>query len=122
MDYWYFILEVGKIPRLRTTFLSFLMFGTVPRRFLRQTGLRVTAFGREEKEYQAKLDEIIDAPLVGRFEMDKAGNENIVDDALIEKVASILRPMLGEEATTIDEGMRRSKTLYYPWEADLNIG
>ena len=91
------------------TIAGLVLFGVAPRRFLRQTGLRVVVFDREEKEYQAKVDEIIDAPLVGRLKINETGNKELVDDGLIEKVASILRPFLGEELATIDERMRREK-------------
>ena len=103
------------------TIAGLVLFGVAPRRFLRQTGLRVVVFDGEKKEYQAKLDQIIDAPLVGRFKKDGVGNKGLVDDGLIEKVASILRPFLEEEGATIDEGMKRAKTLYYPWEAVREI-
>ena len=99
------------------TIAGLVLFGVSPRRFLRQTGLRIVVFDREEKDYQAKVDQIIDAPLVGRFRMNEHGDKELVDDGLIEKVASLLRPWLGEESATIDESMRRGKRWFYPWEA-----
>ena len=40
-----------------------ICFGINPRRFLRQAGLRVMAFSGTDKEYQASLDVVLDAPL-----------------------------------------------------------
>jgi len=42
-----------------------LCFGINLRRFLRQAGLRVMAFSGIGKKYQAQLDVLLDAPLVG---------------------------------------------------------
>ena len=47
----------------------FGVFWDQPRRFLRQAGLRVMAFAGEDKEYQALLDVVLEAPLVGRWEL-----------------------------------------------------
>jgi len=94
-----------------------LCFGINPRRYLRQAGLRVMAFSGDDKEYQALLDVILDAPLVGRWEVTEAGQKQLVDDGLIEKFSSALGPFISQEARELDENMRHEKTLYYPWEA-----
>lgn len=94
-----------------------LCFGVNPRRYLRQAGLRVMAFSGDDKEYQALLDVILDAPLVGRWEVTEAGQKQLVDEGLIEKFSSAIEPFISQEAGEIDESMRREKTFYYPWEA-----
>ena len=99
------------------TIAGLVLFGISPRRYLRQVGIRVMAFEGEDKTYQALLDEILDGPLVGRWESDESGNKQLIDEGLIEKVASILRPFISEETNKIDDYMRRIKTWIYPWDA-----
>lgn len=91
-------------------------FGKNPRKYLRQAGLRVMVFDGENKEYQAKLDTLLDSPLVGRWE-ENAGQKELVDDGLIEKFAASIRPFISQEASEIDENMRRESTWFYPREA-----
>ena len=94
-----------------------ICFGINPRRFLRQAGLCVMAFAGTEKEYQALLDVVLDAPLVGRWKINDAGKNQLVDDGLIEKFAAAISPFITQEAAGIDEHMRREKIAFYPWEA-----
>lgn len=92
-------------------------FGIKPRRYLHQAGLRVMAFAGNDKEYQALLDLVLDAPLVGRWEVSETGQKQLVDEGLVEKFASAIEPFISQESNTIDKNMRRDKTYYYPWEA-----
>lgn len=92
-------------------------FGINPRRFLRQAGLRVMAFAGNDKEYQALLDVVLDAPLVGRWQVTESGQKQLVDEGLIEKFAATIEPFISQEAAEIDSNMRREKTWFYPWEA-----
>ena len=94
-----------------------LCFGINPRRFLRQAGLRVMAFTGTDKEYQATLDVVLDAPLVGRWQIDESGKNQLVDEGLIEKFALTIEPFITQESSDIDEHMRREKISFYPWEA-----
>ncbi len=94
-----------------------ICFGINPRRFLRQAGLRVMAFAGNDKEYRALLDVVLDAPLVGRWQVTEAGQKQLVDEGLIEKFSSTIEPFITQEASEIDENMRREKTWFYPWEA-----
>ncbi len=94
-----------------------ICFGINPRRFLRQAGLRVMAFAGAEKEYQALLDIVLDAPLVGRWKINETGGKQLVDEGLIEKFAAAIAPFITLEAASIDEHMRREKIEFYPWEA-----
>ena len=61
-----------------------ICFGINPRRFLRQAGMRVMALEGVDKEYQALLDIVLDAPLVGRWKVTDAGQKELVDEGLIE--------------------------------------
>ena len=94
-----------------------ICFGINPRRFLRQAGLRVMAFEGADKEYQALLDIVLDAPLVGRWKVTDTGQKELVDEGLIEKFSSAIEPFITEEAPGIDANMRREKTWLYPREA-----
>jgi ATP-dependent DNA helicase RecG len=94
-----------------------ICFGINPRRFLRQAGLRVMAFSGADKEYQALLDVVLDAPLVGRWKIDESGKKQLVDEGLIEKFALTIEPFITQESSEIDEHMRREKLFFYPWEA-----
>lgn len=97
--------------------VGLLCFGIRPRRFLRQAGLRVMAFAGADKEYQALLDTVLDAPLVGRWRVDESGKNQLVDEGLIEKFALLIEPFITQESASIDEYMRREKIAFYPWEA-----
>lgn len=94
-----------------------LCFGINPRRYLRQAGLRVMSFFGSDKEYQAQLDVVLDAPLVGRWQITATGQRQLVDEGLIEKFSAAIEPFITQEAAKIDENMRRGKIWFYPWEA-----
>lgn len=94
-----------------------ICFGITPRRYLRQAGLRVLAFSGDDKEYQSLLDVVLDGPLVGRWQVSESGQAQLVDQGLIEKFSSTIEPFITEEASEVDENMRREKSWHYPWEA-----
>jgi len=94
-----------------------ICFGISPRRFMRQAGLRVMAFSGNDKDYQAELDTVLDAPLVGRWVISDSRQKQLADEGLIEKLSSIIIPFVSQEASVIDDNMRREKTWFYPWEA-----
>lgn len=92
-------------------------FGTQPRRALRQAGLRIMVFDGLDKTYAARLDSLIDGPLVARRKRSAGSAVQHVDDGLIDKLASTLRPFISRDADEIDERMRRQTQWDYPWEA-----
>lgn len=94
-----------------------LCFGIHPRRFLRQAGLRVMVFNGMDKEYKAELDVVLDAPLVGRWRLNEFEQRQLLDDGLIEKFSAAIMPFVTEEASDINEQMRREKSWVYPWGA-----
>lgn len=94
-----------------------LGFGVQPRRALRQAGLSIMVFDGREKTYSTKLDSVIDGPFVARRKRAASGSTQHVDDGLIEKLASTLRPFISRDAAEIDEHMRRQTLWDYPWEA-----
>ena len=98
------------------TIAGLVLFGKSPRRHPKQAGLRVMVFKGEEKEYQAVLDDIIDGPMVGRWDM-KHGEKQLVDGGIIERFMDAMRPFISQEADQIDEGLRRETKWFYPLEA-----
>ena len=92
-------------------------FANNPRRYLRQSGLRVMVFSGADKDYQAKLDVILDAPLVGRWVVNPEGQKVLDQEGVIEKLSEVIRPFVSEESGEIDDNMRRERQWHYPWEA-----
>ena len=93
-----------------------VLFGKSPRRYLKQAGIRLLSFDAQEKEYQAELDEILDGPMVGRWDIDK-GERNLVDGGIIERFMELMTPFLSEESNEVNEELRRTTKWFYPLEA-----
>jgi ATP-dependent DNA helicase RecG len=98
------------------TIAGLVLFGKSPRRYLKQAGLRVMAFKGQDKEYQAALDEILDGPMVGRWDIDGSG-KTLVDGGIIERFMDAIGPFISQEAGEIDAGLRRETQWSYPLEA-----
>ena len=98
------------------TIAGLILFGIKPRQFLRQSGLRIMFFDAPDKIYQAQMDKVLDAPLVGRFQIVKAG-KTLIDAGLIEKVLELIEPFVTRESDHIDKNFRREKKWLYPFEA-----
>ena len=111
-----FLIEPGGM----CTVAGMVLFGKQPRRHLRQAGLRVFAFNGKTKEYQAKLDLIMDAPLAARFDV-RDGGHHVIDDGLTEKFLQAIEPFITEEPNRITSGLRRDKSWLYPIEAIREI-
>jgi len=98
------------------TIAGLALFGINPRQVLKQAGIRLMFFDSCDKEYQAKLDKVLDAPMVGRFKVGKAG-KTLIDGGLIEKTLELVEPFITIEPNEIDENFRREKLWFYPYEA-----
>ena len=98
------------------TIAGLVLFGINPRLPLRQSGIRLMAFRGLDKEYQALLDVVLDAPLVGRWQISD-GSRRLIDSGLIEKFIDSVSPFISEEAAEIDENFRREKKWFYPIDA-----
>jgi ATP-dependent DNA helicase RecG len=98
------------------TIAGLVLFGIRPRQTLKQSGIRLMFFDSTDKVYQAQLDRIIDAPLVGRFQVGKTG-KSLIDAGLIEKTLEAIEPFVTLEPNTIDENFRRERIWIYPYEA-----
>lgn len=99
------------------TIAGLLLFGYQPRRYLRQAGLRVLVLDGPGKTYQARLDEVLDGPMVGRWKKNKGGDRQLISAGILENFVQITRAFLTEETDTIDEDMRRHRIWHYPLEA-----
>jgi ATP-dependent DNA helicase RecG len=75
------------------------------------------AFDSTDKEYRAILDTVLDASLIGRWELSESGQKILVGEGVIEKFSELVLPFVTEESAEVDEGMRREKKWIYPWEA-----
>jgi ATP-dependent DNA helicase RecG len=109
-----FLTEVG--DKICCSIAGLVLFGKKPRRYLKQSGLRVFVFTSEEKEYQALLDDILDGPLVGRWDVTDSG-KILIDNGIIERFIQQVVPFISLEAATIDENFRREKQWFYPLDA-----
>ncbi len=98
------------------TIAGLVLFGIRPRQTLKQSGIRLMFFDSTDKVYQAQLDRIIDAPLVGRFQVGRT-SKSLIDAGLIEKTLEAIEPFVTLEPNTIDENFRREKIWIYPYEA-----
>lgn len=98
------------------TIAGIALFGIRPRQILRQSGIRLVFFDSEDKQYQARLDKILDAPMVGRFKVGKGG-KSLIDPGLIEKTLEQMEPFISREPNEIDENFRRPRQWLYPVEA-----
>lgn len=103
-------------PYSMCTVAGLVLFGKNPRQYLKQSGLRIFAFDSTNKEYQAKLDIILDAPLVGRWEFSQTG-KRLIDEGLIEKFMNRVKPFITRESGEIDDMLRRETVWLYPREA-----
>lgn len=93
-----------------------MLFGKFPRRYLKQAGLRVLVFNAQDKEYQAALDEILDEPMVGRWDIDGSG-KRLIDGGIIERFMDAIGYFISQQASGIDEGLRRERQWFYLLEA-----
>jgi ATP-dependent DNA helicase RecG len=98
------------------TIAGLVLFGKSPRRYLKQAGLRVLVFAHEGKDYQALLDDIMDGPMVGRWDNTETG-KTLLDSGIIERFISAIKPFISRQAATIDQNLRRETHWFYPLEA-----
>jgi predicted HTH transcriptional regulator len=110
------LMTEGPVGAAVCTIAGLVLFGIRPRQALKQSGLHLMFFNALDKIYQAQLDKILDAPLVGRFQVGKTG-KILIDGGLIEKALDAMEPFVTREADTIDAHFRRDKHWLYPFEA-----
>ncbi|MDR1516106.1 MAG: putative DNA binding domain-containing protein [Synergistaceae bacterium] len=98
------------------TIAGLVLFGVHPRRFLKQSGIRLMFFDADDKVYQAKLDKTLDGPLVGRFFVDRAGR-SLIDSGLIERTFELMEPFIIEESNDLGGRPSRDRIWLYPFVA-----
>lgn len=108
-----FLVEAG--GRIYCSIAGLVLFGKHPRSYLKQAGLRVFAFASEDKTYNASLDIILDAPLVGRW--DFSSGKELLDGGIIERFIEHASPFLCQERPELDNGFKRETEWFYPMEA-----
>ncbi len=84
------------------------LFGYAPRRYFRQAGIRLMAFGGIDKDYKARFDRVLDGPLVAL----RSGHQ----DGLIEQFSGHIQELISEESSTIGSDFRRQRKWHYPPE------
>lgn len=95
------------------TIAGLILFGKRPRTYFKQAGIRVMVFDSSDKEYQAKLDTVLDGALVARKEQ----NGQIIDNGLIERFAEIIHPFITKQDNYITEHFSRNIHYFYSLEA-----
>lgn len=95
------------------TIAGLVLFGKYPRRHLKQAGLRLFAFDGTDKTYRAELDELLDGPMVGRWDVTDAG-KTLVDGGLVERFIDAISPFIRQESDSVDAGLRRETEWLYP--------
>ena len=106
----------GPEGRAVCTVAGLLLFGSSPRRALRQSGIRVLAFDGLAKGYAALLDTVLDGPMVSRWNIE-AGERVLIDAGLIERFMEVAKPFLWTEGNSIGDDLRRDSGWTYPREA-----
>ncbi|MBI4756864.1 MAG: putative DNA binding domain-containing protein [Betaproteobacteria bacterium] len=86
-----------------------VLFGKAPRRLVRQAGLRIMVFEGKDRSYEAKLDDIVDAPLVGLWE-----DGEQVEPGVIEAALERLLPFISVERGPADQALTRQRIWNYP--------
>lgn len=109
-----FLTEAGE--SISCTIAGLVLFGKSPRRYLKQSGLRVFVFDSTDKQYRAELDEILDGPIVGRWDVTESGKQ-LVDGGLIEQFVDAIEPFISLEASEVGADFRREAEWHYPVEA-----
>ena len=92
-----------------------VLFGHSPRQKMRYAGVRWMSFEGTEMSYQAQDDSVIDGPLVALWTSDHG--QPSVDDGLIERLSSRMRPFVEVQSDALQDGLRRHTGLRFAAEA-----
>lgn len=92
-----------------------VLFGHSPRQKMRYAGVRWMSFEGTEMSYQAQDDSVIDGPLVALWTGDHG--QPSVDDGLIERLSSRMRPFVEVHSDALQDGLRRHTGLRFAAEA-----
>lgn len=92
-----------------------VLFGHSPRQKMRYAGARWMSFSGIDMSYQAQDDSVIDGPLVALWNGDH--RQPSVDDGLIERLSSRMRPFVEVHTDALQDGLRRHIGLRFSAEA-----
>lgn len=99
------------------TVAGLVLFGVQPRRRLPQSGLRVMVFDADDKQYQARLDLVLNGPMVGRWQIEEGDIRVRIDDGILERFGDAMAPFISLESDHLNDHFRREKQWFYPSEA-----
>lgn len=92
-----------------------VLFGHSPRQKMRYAGVRWMSFSGTDMSYQAQDDSVIDGPLVALWTGDHG--QPSVDDGLIERLSSRMKPFIEVHSDALQDGLRRHTGLRFAAEA-----
>lgn len=72
--------------------------------------------GFADKEYHTSIDDILDGPMVGRWDIQN-GSKQLVDSGIIERFMDLIRPYISHQSDQVDENLRRETYWRYPLAA-----
>jgi len=99
----------GDARAMRCSFAGYALFALQPKLRLPQAGLRLLVFSGAEMDYDARLDEALDIPFVGRG---KQHRDQFIEQALPHRALSYLQAHISEEKVT--DMVRRRRWDYPP--------
>lgn len=82
-----------------------VLFGRSPRQKMRYAGVRWMSFDGIDMSYRARDDTVIDGPLVALWTGDHS--QASVDDGLIERLSSRMKPFIAVHSDALRDGLRR---------------
>ncbi len=103
---------VGEGDSLHCSYFAYALFAKSPQRKLPQSGVRVTVYPDDEKDYGTRFDENLNLPLV-EFRGHQFDNDP-VEMALHDRVIDILQPYISREVLVRSARKRR---WHYPRDA-----
>ena len=108
----------GATDKPSCTIAGITLFGHSPRRYLRQSGIRLIAFDGVDKAYKALLDVVLDSPMVGLWRVNSQQERLQAegDRGLIERFIEKILPFISDESNDINDGFRRERQWHYPKE------
>jgi ATP-dependent DNA helicase RecG len=99
------------------TIAGLVLFGRSPRRALKHAGVRWMSFAGSDKEYQAQDDIVLDGPMVALWQGKIDGSRTLIEEGLVERLASRMQPFTSKESAYVNDGMRRERTVSYAFDA-----
>ena len=99
------------------TIAGLVLFGRGPRQSLHQAGVRWMSFSGLDKDYKAQDDTVLDGPLVALWKEKRGQGRQLLEEGLVERLVSRMRPFISGEQGSIGEDFRKESVYFYPFEA-----